>query len=156
MGALVRLSGQLHGTRSIALGVLAAASIIGCSGPQGPEPRVFHTALPQAVDQPLPVVLRDETGLVTGIGPAADPQDDVQPVVLADPSDPKAFVISWLGGPCDKDAALSFKSKEGGYVLSLAVSKSTGGCPLHGIPRGVRIVTSTEIPLSSIEVTGRG
>jgi hypothetical protein len=143
--------------RSIAMGVLVAASIVGCSGPTRPEPRLFRTALPQEVDQPLPVVLGDETGLVTGIGPAADPQGDgVQPVVLADPSDPKAFVITWLGGPCERDAALSFKSKEGGYLLQLAVSQNTGGCLLIGNPRGVRIVTSAAIHVSSIEVTGRG
>jgi hypothetical protein len=141
--------------RSIALGVLLAASIAGCSGSTEPEPRLFRTTLPQHT---LPVVLGDETGLVTGIGPAADPQgDDIQPVILADPSDPMAFVIAWLGSPCDKDAALSFKSKEGGFRLHLTVSDGAGGCPLLvAVPRGVRIVTSTAIPVSSVEATGSG
>ena len=143
--------------RSIALGVLVAASIVCCSGSTEPEPRLFRTTLPQPVDQPLPVVLGDETGLVTGIGPVADPQgDQVQPVALADPGDPRAFVITWLGSPCDKEVALSFKSHEGGYLLQLAVPQSTGGCPMVGYPRGVRIVSSTAIPVSSIEVTGSG
>ncbi len=119
------LSRQLHGMRSIALGVLVAASIVGCSGP---------------------------------IGPAADPQgDDIQPVILADPSDPMAFVITWVGSPCDEDAALSFKSNEGGYRLQLTVSPGARGCQLlAAVPRGVRIVTSTAIPVSSIEPTGSG
>jgi hypothetical protein len=144
--------------RSIALGVLVAASIAGCSGPQGPEPRLFRTALLQAADQPLPVVLGDETGLVTGIGPAADPQgDDIQPVVLADPSDPMAFVITWIGSVCDEDAALSFKAHEGGYRLQLTVSPGARACQLLvAVPRGVRIVTSTAISVSSIEPTGSG
>ena len=144
--------------RSIALGVLVAASIVGCSEPQGPEPRLFRTALLQADDQPVPVVLGDETGLVTGIGPAVDPQgDDIQPVVLADPSDPRAFVITWQGSVCDEEAALSFKSNEGGYRLQLTVSPGARGCQmLVAVPRGVRIVTSTAIPVSSIEPTGSG
>jgi hypothetical protein len=151
------LSRQLNGTRSIALRALVAASIVGCSGLQGPEPRLFRTALPLG-NQPLPLVLSDQTGLVTGIGPAADPQGlDNQPVILADPSDPMAFVIAWVGSPCDEDAALSFMSKEGGYRLQLSASPGALGCQLLAtVPRGVRIVTSTAIPLSSIEPTGSG
>ena len=156
-GHSLLLSRQLNGTRNIALGVLVAASIVGCSGPQGPEPRLFRTALPLG-NQPLPMVLGDETGLVTGIAPAANPPgDNIQPVVLADPSDPMAFVITWLGSPCDTDAALSFKSNEGGYRLQLTVSPGARGCQLLvAVPRGVRIVTSTAIPVSSIEATGSG
>jgi hypothetical protein len=143
--------------RSIWLGVLVAASIVGCAGPQGPEPRLFRTALPLGY-QPLPVVLGDQTGLVTGIGPVADPQgDDELPVILGDPGDPMAFVITWVGSVCDENAALSFKSKEGGYRLQLSVSPGALGCQLlTAVPRGVRIVTSTAIPVSSIEPTGSG
>ena len=143
--------------RSVALGVIVAASIVGCSGPTEPEPRLFRTALPLG-NEPLPMVLSDHTGLVTGIGPAVDPQgDDIQPVVLADPSDPRAFVITWEGSVCDKDAALSFKSNEGGYRLQLTVSPGARGCQLLvAVPRGVRIVTSTAVPVSSIEATGSG
>jgi hypothetical protein len=143
--------------RSIALGVIVAASIVGCSGPTEPEPRLFRTALPLG-NQPLPMVLSDQTGLVTGIGPSADPQgDDVQPVILADPRDPMAFVITWVGSLCDTDAALSFKSNEGGYRLQLTVSPGAGGCQmLVAVPRAVRIATSTAIPVGSIEATGSG
>lgn len=157
VGHSLRLSRQLQGMRSIALGVLVAASLVGCAGSAEPETRLFRTALPLG-SQPLPMVLSDQTGLVTGIGPAADPQGlDNQPVILADPSDPLAFVIAWVGSPCDEDAALSFKSNEGGYRLQLSVSPGALGCQLMvAVPRGVRIVTSTAIPVSSIEPTGSG
>ena len=143
--------------RSIALAVLVATSLVGCLGAQGPEPRLFRTALPLG-NQPLPMVLSDQTGLVTGIGPVADPQgEDIQPVILADPSDPTAFVITWIGSVCDTDAALSFKPNEGGYRLQLSVSPGARACQLLvAVPRGVRIVTSTAIPISSIEPTGSG
>ena len=148
---------QRHGMGSIALGVLVAASIVGCAGSTEPETRLFRTALPLG-NQPLPVVLSDQTALVTGIEPVADPQGaDVQPVILADPSDPMAFVITWIGSGCDEDAALSFKANEGGYRLQLTVSPGALGCQLlTTVPRGVRIVTSTAIPVSSIEATGSG
>ena len=62
-----------------------------------------------------------------------------------------------VGGVCDEDAALSFKSNEGGYRLQLTVSPGARGCQLLvAVPRGVRIVTSTAIPVSSIEPTGSG
>ena len=104
------------------------------------------------------MVLSDQTGLVTGIGPVADPQgNDIQPVILADPSDPMAFVITWVGSVCDEDAALSFKPHEGGYRLQLSVSPGARACQLMvAIPRGVRIVTSTAIPVSSILPMGSG
>jgi hypothetical protein len=104
------------------------------------------------------MVLSDQTGLVTGIGPVADPQgDDIQPVILADPSDPRAFVIAWVGSVCDTDAALSFKPSEGGYRLQLTVSPGARACQMMvAVPRGVRIVTLTAIPISSIEPTGSG
>jgi hypothetical protein len=147
------VSRQVQGMRSIVLNVLVCL-VVGCSGAD--EASLFHTALPQEVDPPLPVVLRDTTGLVSTIGPAADPHGDkIVPEVLPDPTDPKAFVITWLGGPCEGDAALSFESQGGGYLLNLAASQR-GDCPAIGYPRGVRIVTTVAIPISLIEVTGRG
>ena len=108
------------------------------------------------VNEGVPVVLRDTTGLVSTIGPAADPSS-AQPAaeVLPDPTDPQAFVVTWLGGPCERDAALSFTSQGGRYLLVLAASQK-GDCPLIGNPRGVRIATTVAIPISSIDVTGRG
>lgn len=144
---------RVQGTRSLALSVLVCL-FVGCSGAD--EASVFRTALPQEVDPPLPVVLRDRTGLVSTIGPATDPSG-AQPAaeVLPDPTDPKAFVVTWLGGPCERDAALSFTSHGGRYLLVLAASQK-GDCPLIGNPRGVRIATTVAIPISSIDVTGRG
>ena len=144
---------QVQGMRSIALSVLVCF-VVGCSGAD--EASIFRTALPQEVDPPLPVVLRDTTGLVSTIGPAANPsgaQPDAE--VLLDSADPKAFVVTWLGGPCEGDAALSFTRQGGGYLLELAASQR-GACPLIGYPRGVRIATTVAIPISLIQVTGRG
>ena len=48
---------------------------------------------------PLPVVLRDTTGLVRTIGLAADPTGDaITPTLVLDPTNAKVITITWLGG----------------------------------------------------------
>ncbi len=70
---------------SLVLAVFATA----CQQPDG---QLFRTTLPTSVYRPLPVVLRDETGLVTTIEPAAlDKPTFGDPLVLTDPSDPDAW-----------------------------------------------------------------
>jgi hypothetical protein len=105
------------------------------------------------------VVLSDETRLVTGIEPGTmEPgADDAELAARTDPIDPNAFIVSWLGGACDNDAALTFKQAEGGYLLNVAVHGKfgfPGGCPALGVPRDLRIITSTPIPVDSIVVAG--
>ena len=114
--------------------------------------------MPQELDPPVPVVLRDKTGLVTAIGPADVAElEQWAPTVHQDPSDSNAFVVTWMGGPCEQDVALYLASQDvgrvGDYVLDLAASQK-GDCPAIGYPRGVRVETSSPIPVTSIEVRG--
>lgn len=141
------------GVAGLVLGLLVVLAA-GCSGADPAQ--VFQTALPQEGDPPLPVVLRDTTGLVRTIGPAADPTGDaITPKLVLDPKDAKVITITWLGGPCESDARLAFSTEGAGYRLQLAASQK-GDCPLIGYPRGVRIELTSAIPISSIEVGGRG
>jgi hypothetical protein len=142
----------------IAVSLLSAATVAACSGPS--PSRQFRAVLQVSAEAPpLPVVLSDETGLVTGIESAPmDPAADSELAARADPTDPSAFIISWLGGACDNDASLTFKRLEAAYVLNVAVhGKITfpGGCTANGIFRDVRIVTSSPIPIDSIVAAGR-
>jgi hypothetical protein len=87
-----------------------------------------------------------------------DPSADSELAARADPTDPSAFIISWLGGACDNDASLTFKRLEDAYVLNVAVHGKFsffGGCPAVGIFRDVRIVTSSPIPVDSIVAAGQ-
>ena len=145
-------------TLLIAVSLLSGTAVAACSGPS--SNRQFSAVL-QVSDEvpPLPVVLSDETGLVTGIESAPmDPSAAYrQPAARADPTDPNAFIISWLGGACDNDASLTFKRAEGVYVLNVAVHGKFGfpvGCTANGVFRDVRIVTSSPIPLDSIVAAG--
>ena len=142
----------------IAVSLLSGAAVAACSEPS--PSRQFRAVLQVSAETPpLPVVLSDETGLVTGIGSAPmDPSAAAEPAARADPTDASAFIVSWLGGACDGDAALTFKRIEGGYVLNVTVHGKVsfpGGCPASGVFRDVRIDTSSPIPVGSIVAAGR-
>jgi hypothetical protein len=145
-------------TLLIAISMLSVTAVAACSG-SSPS-RQFSAVLQfSAQAQPLPVALSDETGLVTGIESAPmDPGNNhTELVARADPTNPHAFIISWLGGACDNDASLTFKRHEDDYVLNVAVHDKVGfpgGCPMIGIPRDVRIVTMSAIPVGSIVAAG--
>ena len=133
---------------SLVLAVLVAA----CSSP--PAGRLFTTSLPTDGYAPLPVVLGDETGLVSGIepGPAGATAPSLE--ARADPAGPNGFVVGWMGGLCSSDVALSFKRTASGFAVHLEVHDKVGSCPMVGISRDVRVKTTAPISIESIEVTG--
>jgi hypothetical protein len=143
--------------RLVAARLLVAIVIAACGPPAG---ELFRTALPTVDGDPLPVELGDSTGLVTAIEPADFDSDAVlEPLVKADPTEPNAFVLSWLGGLCDGEAALSFWRSETAFGLNLVVRGGPGlfgGCAGAGVPRGLRIKTSSPIAVDSIVVYGTG
>lgn len=144
----------------IALGL--AVSIGACGSPSG---RQFSTTLvhtsPEnpAGDYVLPVVLGDQTKLVTAIESAereaTNPGLDL--TVKGDPTDPNAIIAIWLGGLCDSDATLAFQTSETGYALHLEVRGKLGfGCPAAGIGRAVRIMLSETVRAGDILPSGHG
>lgn len=142
-----------------AFAVVVALVVAACLPPAG---RTYQTTLLHispdnpSGDYPLPVTLSDQTDLVVGIEPA-EGSYGLEPVVQSDPADPKALILSWLGGMCDNDALVSFQPSGSSYALHLEVHQKLGlGCPAAGILRGLRIVTSEPIPIGSIAVSGRG
>ena len=147
--------------RALAISLILATLGVACAPLSG---TLFRTTLPQPpgldggegfkVDPP-PVVLGDETDLVVGIEPA-DGNTAVggEPIVEADPTDANALVVSWIGGACDNDAALSLRPAESGYTLELAVhGKLVMGCVALGILRGVRIETLHPVDPGEIVAT---
>lgn len=148
---------MVRSTLSLALGVLIAA----CSPP--PAGQLWKTTLPNSEAGGLPVVLRDETGLVTSIEPLAlDPsQVSSVPAVQADPNDPSALLVTWLGR-CDTDAELGLKRSHRGtgqYELNVSPGSPSGlggGCAPVAVGRGIRVRTSSAVPVGSIVVNGAG
>ena len=145
-------------TLLLAISLLGGAAVAACSG-SSPNQQ-FRTVLHFSDEPaPVPVVLNDETGLVTAIESAPmDPSFDYsEPAAREDPTDPNAFIISWLGGACDNDVLLWFTRGDGVYALSVEVHGRfgfPGGCVALGIPRDVRVVISSPIPVASIVAAG--
>lgn len=126
--------------RCVLPSVLAAVLLASCQS----TGRTFQVTLETTFDDPLPVVLTDQTGLVAGITQAAvDSTIGFEPAVRAGPTTPGALILTWPGGACDADATMTFLKQEGRYLLGLAThEKAGGGCPSAGVPRGIRIVIS--------------
>ena len=145
-----------------ALGLVLTCFVAACSMP--PAGQLFHTTLLHRSpsnptgDYPLPVAIGDQTELVVGIEPAeGDQGGGPEPFVRLDPADPNALILTWVGGMCDNDAAVSFRPSGSGYALHLDVHGKLGfGCPAAGILRGLRIVASKAIEIRAIAVSGAG
>ncbi len=118
-----------------------------------PEGRDFRVESASA----YPVVLHDETGLVTGVewGPEDSAFTYGEPAIHADPADPKAFIVTWLSGPA-KDAKLVLSRHDDGYLLRLEVHGrgGFGGGTGVGVIGTVRVHTSEAIPPESILAGG--
>jgi hypothetical protein len=140
--------------RALVIGPVLAAVLAGCGGPPG---TLFRATLSDlGGGYPLPVTLGDTTGLVLGVRPGQfDPADFRDAGILADPGESKAFIVTWLGGACDSDAVLAFRTTGSGYDIELGVHEKLGlGCIAVGILRGLRIETSAPISLSTITISG--
>jgi hypothetical protein len=143
------------GTLLAAGAMLAAAVLLGCESP--PQGVLFHATLSNPDGAyPLPVILGDQTGLVVGVGPAVyDPVDFRNAGILADPTEPRAFIVTWLGGACDSNETLVLRSTATGYDLELAEHEKAGlGCIALGVLRGLRVETSKAIPIAAITISG--
>jgi hypothetical protein len=137
--------------RSLVATTLVVGVLVACQ----PAGRTFQVTLQDASGDPLPVSLADRTGIVTGISQEAGFTVSIEPVVRADPGEPRALVLVWLGGACDASVTVNVVKQEGSYVIGLASHERTGGCTLAGTPRAIRITTSEPLPIDSIIVTGR-
>lgn len=140
--------------RRLAIGAILAGAFASCGQPPG---ALFTTTISNPNGElPLPVSLVDATGLVLAIGPADFDQADFRDAgVLPDPGSPTAFVLTWLGGMCDSDAAVAFSSTESGYDLHLAIHVTLGGgCPAAGVLRALRVETTSSIAIGTITISG--
>ena len=142
--------------RRFSLGLSLAVVVAACLPPAG---TLFRATLSMPDgSHSLPVALGDQTGLVVEIEPTeGDPTVGSEPLVRADPTDPNAFIVTWIGGACDNDAAIAFRPSGSGYAIDLEVhEKVVMGCVALGILRGLRIRTSTPVPLGSITASRSG
>src|SRR5262245_6981723 len=104
---------------------------------------------------PMPVVLGDETGLVTAIESASGDGSAGLPQVKPDPQNPNAVIVSWGTGACDDGTAVSVQRAGAGLRLDLAVHSGFDlGCTAQLLIRGLRIQFSEVVPANSIVAHG--
>jgi hypothetical protein len=99
---------------------------------------------------PLPVVLRDATGLVTGLAapPAAMPLVD-EGVANVD-GQPDRLTYTWVGGACDTVTNLTFEAAGNGFRLRAESERSGGACILIGLGRTVAISLARPVDAGSV------
>ena len=137
--------------RAVALALIAFVLVVACEA----EGRTFQTTLQTGNSKPLPVILIDETELVTGIGQAElDLAWAGTPAVHPIRNDQNAAVLSWLGGVCDGASTVRFHVVHGDYLLNLETHRTGDNCPDAGMPRAIRIAMSRSMPVESIVVAG--
>lgn len=133
-----------------------ALAVTGCSMP--PSGHLFRTSLSNGDGYaPVSVVLADQTDLVTGIeaAPAGRDAPPTQATIRPDPNDTTAFIVTWMGGLCASDIALSFGRTGSGYALHLEGHKpELANCSMVGIGRDLRVRTAAPISLELIGVVG--
>jgi hypothetical protein len=117
---------------------------------------LFRATMPTAQFAPSPLVLGDETGLVTGIEPTQlGGNFDPDTRVVADPTEERALILAWLGGACEGEIDVSFARSGSGYTLGIeSHPKGTQPCPAVGIPHALRIHLSTAVPGVDVSATG--
>lgn len=142
-------------SRLTSLAAIVQLLVILAACSPGPTGRAFQTELTHPDDPPIPFVLIDQTGLVTSVESVSVPLgDSIYPVVSTDATSSDAFIVSWLGGLCEKGATATFRSSgEGHYAFALRVDQTTGSCPAIAIPRGLRVMTQAPVPVNSITAT---
>ena len=140
--------------RSAVAAVIVALLLAACLPPSG---RQFQATLGIAADEPLPVTLGDQTGLVEGIEPAwLDNPPPVSSFTLASGRSPHEFVALWLGGLCDNEAILSLTATASGYAMHIEVRRKFGSCPGAGVVRSLRIELSKPVDPDTVTLSGEG
>jgi len=139
--------------RTWTLSILLAFFASACQTPAG---TVFKANVTDG-SHSMPVVLGDQTGLVTAIeSTTGDWSNGGLPAVRGDLDDPHAVIVSWGTGACDKASSLSFHDSDAGFRLDIQIDEGFNltGCTADLLIRGLRVRFSKAIPLTSITVIG--
>lgn len=103
----------------------------------------------------MPVVLSDQTGLVTAIESAPGDGAGALPSVQPDPADSNAVIVSWGTGACDDDTGVTLQRSATGFRMDIVVSSGFDlGCTAQLLIRGLRVRLSETVPVDAIEVSG--
>jgi len=137
--------------KGLTLALVAVLS--SCQAPAGTQFRA--TVVQPDGSYAMPVVLGDQTGLVTAIESAPFEGYVELPSVRPDPNDPNAVIVSWGTGACDDDTSLALQRSGPGFRIDIAVNAGfTLACTAQLLYRGLRIQFSTAVSADAFDVFG--
>jgi hypothetical protein len=117
-----------------------------------PGARTFAVAFPPDGDiAEVPIVVTDETGLVTNVEetPAVErPVKDEFMRTIA--GSPNSLIVQWLGSGCDGTVAIAVRTP--GVSIRVASSRNPGVCNAVAIRRAVLIGFSRPVDVSRTSV----
>lgn len=124
-------------------------------GPTDPvEEGVWRTRLAMADGTyPLPVVLRDAAGLVSGFSAGPNAGALSEEGVDNPNGQQNVLAYSWVGGACDSVTNLSFERTNGGFRLRVATERAGDMCIMIGLGRQVLIGLSAPVDARSVILT---
>ena len=103
----------------------------------------------------MPVVLGDQTGLVTAIESAPGEGGGDLPSVQPDPDDPNAVNVTWGTGACDDDTGIALQRSGARFRMDIVVNAGFSlGCTAQLLFRGLRVRFSEAVPADAIDVFG--
>ncbi len=123
---------------------IAAAVVFAACGLGFPQ-QFTHTLPAERGWDPLPIVLVDRTGKVVGIKVVnrlgfPDSGDGVQAVPGSN-----AVIVNWISGACDERVAMTFESRSGEGLFTIATARPPNPCIL--IARGRRLLVRFLTPV---------
>jgi hypothetical protein len=141
---------MLRPMRAAAGLLLLALVLSACFAPS----RLFVTTVKGGlVADDLAVTLEDRTGLVQAFGPAQPGQLNLADGVRGD-RDPTVFVVSWLGGLCDRTTHLVFAAANGEYSVT-ETTERVAVCRDASVRRTVTVGLTAPIDLSTVTLFRR-
>lgn len=133
-----------------------ALAVAACAKPPGTLWELRISSDPPGLSNLIPVVLGDQTGLVTGLeAVVAEPVGGLaEAAVQRDPQDGKAVILTWATGACDDETVIAFQRAAERFSLDVQVRNGFDmGCTGNLVLRGLRIQLSEPVDASSISVT---
>jgi hypothetical protein len=136
-----------------ALTLALVAVLSACHAPAGTQ---FRTTVVQPDGSyAMPVVLGDQTGLVSAIESVPGQAGAELPSVGPDADDPSAVIVTWGTGACDDDTTLALQRSGLGFRIDIAVNAGFNlACTAQILIRGLRIQFSEPVSADAFEVFG--
>jgi len=129
--------------------VLAATVLAGCGSGVQPGPRTIDGGFPAQGDiAALPVRVSDLTGVIRRVSIVG--ADAGHEGVSQVPGRDDALYLQWIGGMCDRSAAVVVDRTAANVLVTISTERDFGGCLLAGISRTLMLEFDEPVDASTV------